>query len=397
MRPNITPLDIRNGLANDEFLFYYQPIVSLVTGHIYNAEALLRWQRPDGTLLSPESFIPLAEERGFITEITQAMYVRLVDDLALISQKDDAVMVTLNLTTADFELENLAAEIGAALAEKRVNPRQFGIEIVESVFMPPNTAVNRAISAFAEQGIPIVLNDFSAGNTTLNYLSRLPLSALKLSMDIVQRAPMSKMDFRIFRHLVGMGHQLHLDVIAEGVENQELYDLILSTGCTAAQGYYFSKPLPLVEFIELLERRPRWGEYPFGLEYLAQIDHIDFRRDVIREALMIYTIADEAIRQRAMARLPQLEHTQCLLGKWYFGVGQEYRGTPGFERLGEVHQQFHEIARELLQVAEKGNPWDDLERLITQLTDQSSEMMLTLQSLAKGRLLAQYKPAQPSP
>ncbi len=155
--------------------------------------------------------------------------------------------------------------------------------------------------------------------------------------------------------------------------------------------------MPLVEFIELLERRPRWGEYPFGLEYLAQIDHIDFRRDVIREALMIYTIADEAIRQRAMARLPQLEHTQCLLGKWYFGVGQEYRGTPGFERLGEVHQQFHEIARELLQVAEKGNPWDDLERLITQLTDQSSEMMLTLQSLAKGRLLAQYKPAQPSP
>ena len=148
--------------------------------------------------------------------------------------------------------------------------------------------------------MPIVLDDFSAGNSTLNHLSQLPLTALKLALNIVQRAPFGMMDFRVLRHLVSLGHQLNLDVIAEGIEDRELYDIILSTGCSAAQGFYFSYPIPLDELLATLQKPSPWSRYPFGLEYLGQIDHIDLRRDVIRETLIIYTQKDETIRQRAL-------------------------------------------------------------------------------------------------
>lgn len=387
-------MDICTGLVNKEFEFFYQPIISLVTGKISGAEALIRWRRPDDSIIPPALFIPLAVEKGFITEITQAMYPILINDLASMPNVDSSFFVSLNLTTADLESENLAKNIGTLLSKKGVSPKRLGIEIIESVLMPPSPLVRKAISDFDEQGISIVLNDFSAGNTTLNYLSQLPLSALKLSLDIVQRAPMTMGDFKIFRHLVSMAHQLEINIIAEGIETQEMFDLILSTGCTSAQGYYFSKPLPLSEFIELLKNQSRWVNYPFGTEYLAQIDHLDFRRDVLREALIIYTHSDIATTKQALTRLPLLEVTDSLLGKWYFGIGQESRHISGFERLGKLNQEFHDNARKLLRAAENHDSWDYMELLITEMTKQSSEIMLLLLMIGNHRILEHYKQKQ---
>lgn len=385
-------MDICTGLINKEFEFFYQPIISLNSGQLCGAEALIRWRRPDGSIVPPASFIPLAEETGFITEITKAMYPVLIDDLASIPDIDPSFFITINLTTADLNLEHIAENIGTLLSIKGISHKRLGIEIVESVLLPPNSIVRKTISAFDEQGIPVVLNDFSAGNTTLNYLSQLPLSALKLSLDIVQRAPVTLRDFKIFRHLVSMAHQLKLNVIAEGVENQELYDLILSTGCTSAQGFYFSIPLPKSEFIEFINRQHRWGKYPFGIEYLAQIDLIDFRRDFIREALIIYTNPDDDVKKRARARLPLIRETSELLDEWYFGVGKENLNLPDIERLRKIHQQSLEIVKRLLLTAESGDTWENMDKLITELTEQSSETMRTLQKLATEKLIAHYAP-----
>jgi EAL domain-containing protein (putative c-di-GMP-specific phosphodiesterase class I) len=392
MHTAITLMDICNGLLKKEFIFYYQPLYSLITGHICGAEALIRWIKPDGTLVMPAEFIPLAEEKDIITEISQEMYPRLIDDLASIAELDDSLTVYFNLTGKDLENADLVPGISACLAEKGLNPKMFGVEIVESVLMPPNPKIRQTIFDFAERGHPVVLNDFSAGNTTLNYLSQLPLSAIKLSMNIVKRAPLSRMDFRVLRHLISMGHQLRLDVIAEGVEDDELYNLILSTGCTAAQGFYFSYPLPLNEFLDVLRKRPRWLNYPFGLEYLAQIDHIDFRRDAIREALIIFSNRDEDIRERALARLPLLEHTDCLLGEWYYGIGQEWSSSPGFEELGKVHYQFHQTAKTLLDAAQNNEKWESISQLIEELEHQSREITLHLHKFAITGLLEHYKP-----
>ena len=277
------------------------------------------------------------------------------------------------------------------MAQKGINPNKVYAEIVENVLMPPIPKIKKTILDLSREGFSLVLNDFSAGNTSVQHLSQLPLSMLKLSMNIVKQGPTSRMDFRILRHIVSMGHQLRLGVIAEGVEDKEIYDLILSTGCTAVQGYFLSHPLPLTKFVDLIKKKPRWVNYPFGLEYLAQIDHIDLRRDVIREALIIYTQHDEEIQQRAIERLPHLEHENCLLGEWYIEVVQDYHSSPDFIRLEKIHAQFHETAQEILRLAKKGNGWESIERLIDQLTIQSSEIMNILQRLATNKLLEHYE------
>lgn len=374
--------EIRQGLAGQEFVFFYQPIYSLVTGEICGAEALLRWRRSDDTLVMPADFIPQAAASGLILEITQAMYPRLIDDLAAITALDSTLTAYLNLTAKDLENPALIGSIAADLAAKGIKPHNLGIEIVESVLMPPNEAIRKSIFDFAAAGMPIVLDDFSAGNTTLNYLSQLPLSAIKLSMNIVNRAPLSQMDFRVLRHLVSMGHQLRLNVIAEGLENEELYELILSTGCSAAQGYHLSYPLPLSEFLALLKQKPRRENYPFGLEYLAQIDHVDFRRDVIREALIIYGSHDEEVRKRAIARLPYLQPEASLMGEWYYGAGQQWLGTSEYRALENIHLEFHQTAQTLLRAAQAHAEWNQVELLIDQLAEQSQEILGYLQRFA---------------
>ena len=198
------------------------------------------------------------------------------------------------------------------------------------------------------------------------------------------------MDFRVLRHLVSMAHQLRLDVVAEGVESKEIYGLILSTGCTYAQGYYYSYPLPLSAFIDLVNQQPRWVNYPFGLEYLAQIDHIDFRRDIIREAMIIYTQRDEKTQEKAINRLPALEENKCLLGEWYIEAIRNEYASPELVRLQKIHGEFHQTAKDILELAKRGNDWQKIEAFIDLLSTQSTEIMQILQKTATKKLLEHY-------
>ena len=236
-----------------------------------------------------------------------------------------------------------------------------------------------------------MLNDFSAGYTTLNVLSHLPLTAIKLALNIVQMATSSRKDFRILRHLVNMGHQLDLDIIAEGIETDEMYDLTLSTGSTHAQGYYFSHPLPLSDYIALLQKEPHWSNYPFGMEYLTQIDLIDFRRDVIRAALTIRKYEEDEARQHVLSRLPELDYQRSDLGIWFSSVGQEWTHKPDFEQLRDEHRKMHETAGCLIQAALQNEPEAIVLRFIEVLSEQSSRIAQFLHEIELDGLRNHYQ------
>jgi len=391
LQPNITLTSLCKALTNGEFFYFYQPIISLESGTVCGAEALIRWKQPDGSIVMPASFIPLAENTGFIAEMTQELLPSLLDDLAQINADAPSTYIHFNLSTADLKTSGLADSLFKQISQKRIEPGRFRVEIVEDVFMPPVPRVGETIAQLNSNGIPVVLNDFSAGYTTLNVLSQLPLTAIKLALNIVQRAITSRKDFRILRHLVNMGHQLDLEIIAEGVETEEMYDLTLSTGSTSAQGYYFSYPLSLADYLVLLRKEPFWLNYPFGVEYLTQIDLIDFRRDVIRAALTISKYKKEEIRQRALARLPELDFRKSDLGVWFSSVGQEWKGKPGFERLQEEHQRMHKTAIRLIQATLLDASQDTVFQLIDLLSEQSSQIAQFLHETELNGLKNHYK------
>jgi EAL domain-containing protein (putative c-di-GMP-specific phosphodiesterase class I) len=392
LQSNITLTSLCKALTNGEFFYFYQPIISLDSGTIRGAEALIRWKQPDGSIVMPASFIPLAENTGFITEMTQELLPSLLDDLAQINADAPSTYVHFNLSAADLKTSGLADSLSRKITQKRIEPGRFRVEIVEDVFMPPVPRVEETIAQLHLSGIPVVLNDFSAGYTTLNGLSRLPLTAIKLALNIVQRATTSRKDFRILRHLVNMGHQLELEIIAEGVETEEMYDLTLSTGSTAAQGYYFSYPLSLPEYLALLRKNSLWSNYPFGVEYLTQIDLIDFRRDVIRAALTISKYKKEEVRQRALSRLPELDNRKSDLGAWFSSGRQEWKSKPGFEKLQKDHQQMYKTANCLIQAALLDNTQEDIFQLIDLLSKQSSQIAQFLHEIELNALINHYQP-----
>ncbi len=394
MDENPSILEIAKGLANKEFLFYYQPVISLVTGQICGAEALIRWQKPDGRLIPPSAFIPLAESAGFISEITMEMLPVVVRDLVRVDACDPLLSLSFNTSAKDFADTRVVDTISSLLTHHNVTPGRLNLEITETAFLPLNASTQQALFDIRDLGVKIVLNDFSAGHSTFQYLSLLPFSSLKIAMPLVQRIAKSKFDFRLLRHLVGLGHQLNYDVIAEGVEDAELHHLILSTGCSSAQGYYYAHPLPLDDFVALVEKRRSWVGYPFGLVYLAQMDMIDYARDILRESLILHSDPDEQARQRARARLPELGHLDTQFGKWYFGDKNYVFDRPeNFEAFGREYEKFQHASVELIQLAEYLNsPAGALAEKIAQFSEHSKTLTTMLAEIATSSLVKPYLP-----
>lgn len=386
MNQKITLTSIAKALANDEFIFYYQPIVSMLTGKICGAESLIRWRQPDGTIIPPDEFIPIAEETGFITEITRCNLPKVVKDINTLNQINDSIFVSFNVSAKDFADTDFLEALFQATTVKLENLANLCIEITETAFLPSDEHTQKVLHDIDAQGLSIILNDFSAGYTSFNTLTHLPLKAIKVAMDVTQRAAKSKNDFRLFRHLVSMAHQLQLNIIAEGVEDEETHILMAALGCTHVQGFYYDRPMPLADFIELLQKGPSWLEYPFGLEYLAQYDHIDFRRDVIRAALMISTHQDKDLRERSLMRLPELEPKKCLFGQWLENTRPLNLENKTYQLISDEHIEFHHLARTLLDMALEGENKDKITKAIVAFSDKSKQMMDLIQDLEIERL-----------
>ena len=391
MNSKISPASLEKALADNQLLFFYQPVVSLFTGKICGAESLIRWKQPDGSIISPDLFIPLAEKTGFITEITEAMLPKVVNDLAALNLVDDSLFVSFNVSPKDFHNKNFLKNLSQSTSGKLRKLENLYIEITESSFLVNDSDIQRTLHDIDSQGVSILLNDFSAGYTTLSTLTQLPLKAIKLAMDIVQRAPTTRSDFRLFRHLVSMAHQLHLDVIAEGVENQETHTLILATGCTHSQGYFYGHPMPLADFVELLAKKPHRLEYPFGLEYLAQLDLVDFHRDILKSTMMIYTTQDKEIRERVLARLPEIEREKGLVGEWYASIEYRYKGKKSYKQLGVELKQYHDLAKSLLEDVLLGENWGQLSRTIALFSKKSIAIMDLIHSIEIKELKSHFK------
>jgi diguanylate cyclase (GGDEF)-like protein/PAS domain S-box-containing protein len=253
--------DLRGALERREFQNFYQPIVSLDTGHIVGFEALLRWQHPTRGLLGPEEFILVAEETGLIRELgwwNLHEACRQVSEWRKGPNGHRDLIISVNLSAKQFLQPNLVADIRKLLHDMSLSPDALKLEITESAVMADPSAAVEMLQQIKSIGIRLAIDDFGTGYSSLSYLHRFPLDTLKIDRSFIRDMQGGGEGMEIARTILPMANNLRLDVVAEGVETIEQVALLKQLRCNYAQGYYFSKPLSAESTTVLLHKEPAW-------------------------------------------------------------------------------------------------------------------------------------------
>jgi diguanylate cyclase (GGDEF)-like protein len=251
-------LDLETGLhqaiERDEFVLHYQPQIDLRTMKIVGMEALLRWNHPERGLLLPEQFMSVAEERGLIIVIGEWVLREACWQAKQFREKGfPEFRVAVNLSARQFRDDSLIGNVAAALAESGLEASALELEITESVAMENIELTSAILAALRSTGVGIAIDDFGTGHSSLGYLKRFPIDALKIDRHFVEDLPDGIEDAAIVRAVVQLARGLDLRVIAEGVETQQQLDFLQHHACPEVQGYHFSYPVPAGEFERLLE------------------------------------------------------------------------------------------------------------------------------------------------
>jgi diguanylate cyclase (GGDEF)-like protein len=244
-------LDLRQAVATGAFEVYYQPLINLKTGKISTCEALLRWNHPERGMISPVEFIPIAEEMGLIVDIGNWVLRRACLDCA---QWPDDVHVAVNLSPIQFRRGNVMRAITEALSDSGLATHRLEIEITESVLLQDTEATRALLLQLREFGVRISLDDFGTGYSSLSYLHLFPLHKVKIDRSFLSGVGANKRSLPLLRNVARLITELGMTVTMEGVETKEQLDLIMSeTSVDEAQGYLFSRPVPVRELVKLLD------------------------------------------------------------------------------------------------------------------------------------------------
>ena len=246
--------DLRKALPAGEFELYYQPVVNLQSGAISGFEALIRWNHPARGLISPATFIPLAEEIGFIIPLGEWVIRQACVTAA---KWPEHLHVAVNISAAQFRSAGLMQVIVSALAASRLKPTRLEIEITETVLLQDKDATLAILHQLRALGVRIAMDDFGTGYSSLTYLQSFPFDKIKIDRSFVKDITENAGSLNIVRAVAALANGMGMTATAEGVETNEQLDRITAEGCTEMQGYLFSRPLPAADIERLFLSRQK--------------------------------------------------------------------------------------------------------------------------------------------
>jgi diguanylate cyclase len=233
---------LRHGIGNGELRLHYQPIVSLDDHKPVGMEALVRWQRPGIGLVTPDAFIPIAEESNLINAV-DCWVVREACRQAA-RWPDPSLSIAVNLSARDLLRDDVVNAMSAALQDTGLPPRRLVMELTETTLMSDSATITNNIARIHSFGVQIAIDDFGTGYSSLSYLRKLPAQTLKIDRSFVSVVDSDRVTQAIVKAMIDMARALNLDVVAEGVERESQAEVLRGLGCVAAQGYYFGRPAP---------------------------------------------------------------------------------------------------------------------------------------------------------
>ncbi len=241
--------ELRQAVELGELRLYLQPKLALDSGRVAGAETLVRWQHPQRGLVPPMQFIPFAEQTGFIRVLTMWVFEEAARQwLALVAQ-GMTVTLSVNLSTRDLLDQDLPQKFDALLTQHRVPAEAFCLEITESAIMDDPQRALATLNRLSALGFKLSIDDFGTGYSSLAYLKRLPVDELKIDKSFVMSMETDIDDAKIVRSTIDLAHNMGLTVVAEGVENAKVWELLRELNCDQAQGYHMGKPMPATDFV----------------------------------------------------------------------------------------------------------------------------------------------------
>jgi EAL domain-containing protein (putative c-di-GMP-specific phosphodiesterase class I) len=252
--------ELRHAVARDELRLVYQPILDLADQRIVGAEALLRWQHPERGLVSPATFIPVAEETGLIVPIGRWVLRQACREAAAWPRAAgaDPTSLTVNISGRQLLDDALLDDIAAALRESGLDPHRLVLEITESVAMQGSAQNLERLHALKSLGVRLAIDDFGTGYSSLSYLQQFPIDVLKIDKAFIDGVARGLKDAALARTIIALGETLALRTIAEGIETSEQHARLHEFGCALGQGYLFARPMAPAALAERLaaEARP---------------------------------------------------------------------------------------------------------------------------------------------
>ena len=256
--------EVKEGLENNQFVLYYQPIIQGWSGSIIGLEALIRWQHPKRGLLLPKDFIPAIEKSKWIYQIGEWVLKEACEQYKIWQIAGfPSFRIAVNISARHFLSKHFVKGVFEMLRNIELEPSCLEIEVTELSLLREIHQASHVLQSLKESGIQIALDDFGTGYNSLSYLKNLSFDRLKIDRSFIQDLPRNKKVKEIVSFMINLAHQLNLEVTAEGVETEDVLCLLNKEGCDCVQGYLISKPLPRKEVEEFLLSHSQLAQMTF--------------------------------------------------------------------------------------------------------------------------------------
>jgi EAL domain-containing protein (putative c-di-GMP-specific phosphodiesterase class I)/GGDEF domain-containing protein len=244
--------NMKKALENKEFFMVYQPIISFEKKTLIGFEALIRWILPSGEFISPNDFIPVAEETGLILPISSWVLKTTIEQLGKWQKSGyDKIRLSINLSSRQIQHEDFMIEIEEAIKASAVNTKNISLELTEHSLLEELDLISTRLCKLKSLGFKLSIDDFGTGYSSLSYIHKLPIDTLKIDRSFIIDYP-EKIDMTIVDLIYGMSRHFKMDIVVEGIENSDQEDYVTKLGCEYGQGYLYSKPLKLEDATKLI-------------------------------------------------------------------------------------------------------------------------------------------------
>jgi len=235
--------DLRLAVAANEFFLVYQPVIQLADGAVRSMEALLRWRRPSGRVVPPDSFIPALEETGLIVEVGAYVLDRACRQARRWADTGFPTAVSVNVSPHQFETDTFVDDVRMALESSGLDSKSLILEMTETTLMRDSRESDLRLATLKDLGVRLAIDDFGTGYSSLAYLQQFPVDIMKIDRVFIDNTASEERSIALVRALVAMGNAFGLETVAEGIETTDQFRRLLEEGCSAGQGFFFSRPL----------------------------------------------------------------------------------------------------------------------------------------------------------